>query len=88
MVVDQCRCTHPPDRAKLLDRPAHFQVVAFFHGYDQAALGGGGVNFNTGQLFQLHARMRRPLWLDVDQQARNVHLGNGNGDTPVQVGCH
>ena len=64
---------HPRDSAQLLKRPPHFQVVAFFHGHDQAAFRGDGVDFDTRQLLKLRARMLCALWLDLYQQARNVH---------------
>jgi len=73
MVVDQRGCMDAGDSAQLLERPRHFQVVAFFHGHDQAAFLGDGVDFDTRQLFELCAHMLCTLWLGVDQQARNVH---------------
>ncbi|OFV92205.1 MAG: hypothetical protein A3J29_15635 [Acidobacteria bacterium RIFCSPLOWO2_12_FULL_67_14b] len=64
---------HTGDSAQLLERPLHFDVVAFFHGHDQAAFRGDGVEFDSRQLFKLRAHMLCTLWLDLYEQARNIH---------------
>ena len=85
MVMDERGCMHPGDRAQLLDRPRHFQVVAFFHGHDQATFHGDGVDFDTGQLLKLGAHMLCTLRLGVYQQARNVHLFSRETDVDMRV---
>src|SRR3990172_7056235 len=73
MVVDQRGGIHPGNGAQLLERPLHVQVAVLFHGHNQAAFRSDGVDLDARQLFELRAHMLCTLWLDVYQQARNIH---------------